>query len=317
MNSPLVRIILATLGGYLIILLGMSAYDWLISEFPTRPNQSPITKRIQHPIHHEAAVNALEWFARLPKVERTAIKESLVSNLISLGQWITQFNRSDWRILCLGELHEESTRNFLAEAFFAKARADTLLLEATPEKLRGVIRRMEAGRDYFPLLDADIMDTLRAVIECNPDIRIVGIEETDDQQKRPYGPSHSRDRHIAVNFWKNYQPGMRNIILFGALHCTNASNWLFQNLQDQAPAHLKEQMLNVAVLGEHQNGPLEAFVFFLDEIGIQTKHFVICDTRSLHPRIYEAFPLLQSKILNNYRSVIVFRIEQSKRGKNA
>ncbi len=53
--------------------------------------------------------------------------------------------------------HEESTRNFLAEEFFAKFSPDVLLLEASPKDLKRLIKRMDAGRDYFPLLDADIM----------------------------------------------------------------------------------------------------------------------------------------------------------------
>ena len=309
MDSPLARVILAILGGYLVILFGMSVYDWVLAEFPTRPNQPPIEKRIQHPIHHEEALRAIKLFSQLPPAEQTAIKASLESNLVSLDQWITQYARSNCQILCIGELHEEATRDFLAEKFFAKVRADTLLLEATPEELQRVIKRMEAGRDYFPLLHADIMRTLRAAIERNPDIRIRGIEETDIQQKEPKGSSNSRDRHIARNFWDSYQPGKRNIILFGALHCTNESSWLFQNLHNQAPAPLKDRMLNIAVLGEHQNGTLEAFVYFLDEIGIHKRHFVISDARLLHPRIYEAFRLLRRQI-DKYRSVIVFRPER-------
>jgi hypothetical protein len=66
-------------------------------------------------------------------------------------------------------------------------------------------------------------------------------------------------------------------------------------------------MLNVSVLGEHQNGPLEAFVYFLDEIEIKKQHFVIPNTKLLHPRIYEFFQLLKRQTLAKYRSVIVFR----------
>ena len=83
----------------------------------------------------------------------------------------------------MGELHEESTRNFLAEEFFAKFSTDVLLLEATPKDLKRLIQRMDAGRDYFPLLDADIMKILRSVKNRNPAIKIWGIEETDEQQK--------------------------------------------------------------------------------------------------------------------------------------
>ena len=65
-------------------------------------------------------------------------------------------------------------------------------------------------------------------------------------------------------------------------------------------------MLNVKVLGEHQNGPLEAFVYFLDEIGIGKKSFVIPDTSALHPYIYELFELLKQQTLEKYCSLIVF-----------
>jgi hypothetical protein len=67
-------------------------------------------------------------------------------------------------------------------------------------------------------------------------------------------------------------------------------------------------MLNVRVLGEHQNGPVEAFVYFLDEIGIPKKNFVIPNTNSLHPRIYDLFQMLNQETLEKYRSLIVFRI---------
>jgi len=308
MDSPLARVILAILGGYLIILLILSVYGWISKEYPIRPNNPPSAERIQHPVHHEEVINALQLFFQLPKPEQDAIKENLKSNLISMEQWLTHLSRSDYQILCVGELHEESTRNFLAEDFFTKVRADTLLLEATPGKLKRLIERMEAGRDYFPLLDADIMRILRTAMNTNPAINIYGIEETDEQQKKQCGHSNSRDQSIAHNFWDNFQPGKRNIILFGALHCANESNWLFQNLRSQASVHLKDRMLNVRVLGEHQNGPLEAFVYFLDEIGIKKKHFVILNTNSLHPRIYEFFRLLKRQTLDKFRSVIVFRL---------
>jgi len=307
MQSPLARVILALFGGYLIVLLVLSVYDWIVEEYPRRPTKPPNPERIQHPFYHEEVANALQRFSRLPKREKTAIKENLKSSLISMEQWLTHLGQSDYQIMCLGELHEESTRNFLAKEFFAKFSIDVLLLEATPEDLKGLIKRMDAGRDYFPLLDADIMKILRSVKDRNPAIKIWGIEETDEQQKGQHGHSNSRDQSIAHNFWNRFEPGKLHIILFGALHCTNDPNWLFKHLCIQASSPLKQRMLNVRVLGEHQNGPLEAFVYFLDEIGIEKKHFVIPNTDSLHPRICELFQLLNRQTLEKYRSLIVFR----------
>jgi hypothetical protein len=206
--------------------------------------------------------------------------------------------------VCLGELHEESTRNFLAEEFFTNFSIDVLLLETTPKNLKRLIKRMNDGRDYFPLLNADIMKILHTVEDRNPAIRIWGIEETKEQQKN----SNSRDQSIAHNFWQKFQPGRLHIILFGALHCSNEPNWLFENLCNQASFPLKEHMLNVRVLEEHQNGPVEAFVYFLDQLGIKKKHFVIPNTNLLHPRIYELFQMLDQQTLEKYHSLVVFRM---------
>ena len=304
MDSPLARVILALLGGYLIILLVLSIYDWIVEEYPRRPTKPPSSKRIQHPFYHEEVTKALQRFSRLPEPEKAAIKNNLKSNLISMEQWLAQLSQSDYQVICMGELHDESTRYFLAEEFFAKFSTDVLLLETTPENLERLINRMDTGRDYFPLLNADIMKILRTVKDRNPNIKIWGIEETKEQQK----DSNSRDQSIAHNFWERFQTGRLHIILFGALHCTNEPNWLFKNLCNQASLHVKERMLNVRVLSEHQNGPVEAFVYFLDEIGIIRSHFVIPNTNSLHPRVYELFQTLNQETLKKYRSLIVFRI---------
>lgn len=308
MNSPLARLILIVLGGYFIIMLFLIAYEWIREEYPRPPTKPPSTERIHPSFYHKQAVDALHRFSRLPKPERDAIIKSLISSLIPIEQWLSHLDQSDYQVMCIGEFHEESTRKFLAEEFLAKFSVDVLLLEATPKELKHLIKRMKAGRTYFPLLDADIMNILHTVRARNPDIKICGIEETDKQQKEQRGHAGSRDKSIASNFWNKFQPGMRHIILFGALHCTNESNWLFEYLHSQAPLPLKERMLNVQVLGEHQNGALEAFVFFLDEIGIEEKNFVIPDTKALHPRIYEMFQMLNRQILEKFRTLIVFRI---------
>lgn len=196
---------------------------------------------------------------------------------------------------------------FLSQEFFLHFSADILLLEATPEELNRVINRMESGRDYFPLLDADMMNILRSVRDRNATIKIYGIEETDEQSKNHHGRLNPRDHSIAENFWVKFEPGLRHIILFGALHCANESNWLFNNLLSQASPALKEKMLNVCVMGEHQKGSVEAFVYFIDEIGVNKRHFVVPDTSVLPEHIYEWFPSLNHQILEKYRSLIIFR----------
>jgi hypothetical protein len=303
----LARVILTLLGGYLIILLFLVVYEWVAEEFPRRPAPSRPAERIQHPAHHPAALRALAAFAELPEREKTAVKADLQSGLISLPAWLERLRHSGFEIICLGEVHEESTRTFLADEFFARLKTDVLLLETTPEQLAGFLRRLEAGRDYYPLLEADIMNVLRATRLRNPGVRIRGIEETEKQQNQKHGASNPRDEAIARNFWNAFQPGKRHTILFGAFHCANEANWLFGNLCRRASPALKARMLNVRVLGAHQNGPLEAFVHFLDAAGIRKRQFVIPDTRSLPPPIYEMFPLFNRQTLEKYRALVVFR----------
>lgn len=314
MNSPLARIILIVLGGYFVIMLFLIAYDWIKEEFPNPPAKPPKTERIQHTFYHKQAVDALQRFSQLPQPERNAIKNNLKSSLVPMEEWLSYLERSDYQIMCIGEFHEESTRNFLAEMFFAKFSVDVLLLEATPKEVKRLLKRMNAGRSYFPLLDAEVIKILRTVKARNLDIKICGIEETDKQHNEQRGQSGSRDKSIARNFWKRFQPGMRRIILFGAMHCTNESSWLFENLNSQAPLFLKERMLNAQVLEEHQNGALEAFIFFLDEIGMEKKNFVIPDTKALNPRIYEFFQMLNSQILAKVCTLIVFLIYPTEDG---
>jgi len=93
MDSPLARVILATLGGYLIILLFLSVYDWIVEEYPRRPTKSPSSERIQHPFYHEEAAKALKRFSQLTKSEKAAIQENLQFNLISIEQWLAHLGQ--------------------------------------------------------------------------------------------------------------------------------------------------------------------------------------------------------------------------------
>jgi len=141
----------------------MVAYDWVKEEYPSSPTRPVSKERVQHPFYHLQAIDALQRFSKFPKPEKAAIKESLESSLISMEQWLTSLGQSDNQVMCIGEYHEESTRKFLAEEFFTKVSADVLMVEATPKDLKRLLKRMNAGRPYFPLLDADIMNVFRAV----------------------------------------------------------------------------------------------------------------------------------------------------------
>ena len=307
MNPMVYRMLLIALGAPLLIAFVIAFYEWKKETYPNAPEIIPNLGRIQHTGYHVMAVDALKAYSQLPQPDRDALLNNLDNNLISTDNWIQAIGISEYRTLCIGEFHQENTRKFLAENLFAKMDVDVLLLEATPKELAKIRERMDSGRPYFPLLKADIAAVIRTVISNNPAVQIYGIEETHLQQKNRRGSDGSRDISISHNFWERYQPGARHVILFGAQHCSNYPRWLFSNLQAQAPAVSPFKALNVQVLGEHQDGPLEAFVYFLDEIGVNIGHFVITDTNALHPFIYQHFKLLHQQSLKRYQSLIVFR----------
>jgi len=307
MKSHLERIIIFTMAGYLLILLLLFVQEWYIETYPAPPKPPLKVERIQFPRHHKYAVKALQQYSQLPEHKKAVLKKLIDTCLVSVGQWCAHVRQSCFEIVCIGELHAEATRRFLSTTIFPHLDTDALLLEAAPLQLQQLIRRMKTGRDYFPLLDADIMSILRAAVDTNPDIRIYGIEQTQDQAEDSSGHTNPRDRSIADNFWAVFRPGSRHIILFGAFHCSNDQNWLFHNLLVQASPGLRSNMLNVCVLGEHQHGAIEAFLYFMDEIGLQKKDFAVLENRHLPAQITEWFPQLHHQILKKYTSLIVFR----------
>ncbi len=185
---------------------------------------------------------------------------------------------------------------------------DVLFFEATPRKLEHIMKRVEEGRTYVPLLNADISKIIHAARANDPSIIFGGIEETKRQRVYRYQYLNgSREESIKINFWNKFRTGKCHVVLFGALHCTNKPDWLFGSIRNSVPLSIAVKMLNIRVLGEHQDGPLEAFIFFLDQIGFEHKDFVIPDTSSLHPLIYEWFLLLTQQTLKQFHTLIVFR----------
>ena len=312
MKEPLSQVILFTIGGFIIILLVLQIRDWIHNEFPKPAENCENVAQIQFPFYHNQANDALKQFVHLSNTEKRTIKRSLVSNLISMKQWLDSLNARPYEIICFGELHDESTRRFLAEQFFSTINTDVLLLEATPDKLESLIKRMETGRSYFPLLGADIMSLLRTVRSKNSKIQLYGIEETQKEQNNQLSDLNTRDESLAHNFWTCYQPGKKHIALLGRLHCAKEPGWFFHTLRAQAPVPLKRKMLSVAVLGEHQNGPLEAFVYFLQKVGVNLGNFVIPERSHLHPYILHHFEVLTNQIFRKYDALVVFRKQPRK-----
>ena len=306
----MLRLILVVLGWPLLMVVIASAVLWYRERNPEPPVDHVLTPT-QMRSAMQTAHRALAELRALPHEEQ----ERLVAQLRAMQQppreWLAELEAADYRILCLGEHHEPATRQYLAETFFSRYRVDTLLLEATPAELEQIERWMDDGRDHVPLLAADISDVITAVRRHSPDVVVRGIEETPAQFEARAGREGSRDHSLARNFWQAWQPGRRNVILYGALHCSTDPSWLYHNLREQLPPREDVPMHNVRVLGSDQHEPTRAFVFFLELLGMAREDFVLPDTAAVPDPVRRWFPSFRQQILQRFASLLVFHHDQA------
>ena len=298
--------------GLIVLLAGLVAFvvlhDWVRTRFGPTPEELAAEKRARYAAPSPIAVHAVHRYTRLSDEERRELTEYLRASLIPMPTWVEQLDRRTFQILCLGEDHESSSRDFLAREFFAGVPIDVLLLEETVDGLAHIDEAVAAGDAQVPLLDADIAAILRAARARNARIDVAGIEETERQRRARQRKEQAnlRDESITRNFWGRFQPGRRHVILFGALHCASHPNWLFDRVRREASPRVAREMLSVRVFAQHQGQMVADFVHFLDQIGFPRRHFVIVDAQNLHPYLDDWFWLLSSSV-RRYQSAIVFR----------
>ena len=277
----------------------------------TRPDAAwpPPDERIQFPEHHPWAERALARVAALPPGERADLISAIERTIQPFPRWLAALNRRPMAVLCVGENHEPYLRRFLAERMFAALKADVLLLEATPREVGRIRARAEAGDEHVMLLEAGIGRLLRSALEANPELVIDGIEERREQRAaRIEAGTSSRESSIETNFRARYQRGRRHVVLYGAFHCSHQGGWLFRRLRKRPPPGAPtETLINLRVAWEHVEAPFEAFVYFLDEIGVAPGDFVIADPTALPAEIDDWFPFLSANELRAFGAVAVFR----------
>ena len=280
----------------------------------TRPIATwpPPDERIQFPEHHSQAERALARVAALPPGERADLISAIERAIQPFPQWLAGLNRTPIAVLCIGENHEPYLRRFLADRLFATLKADVLLLEATPHEARRMRTRVESGDEQAMLLDADIARLLRNALGANPRLVIDGIEEREEQRSmRIQQGTGSRESSIETNFRTRYRPGRRHVVLYGAFHCSHRGGWLFQRLRNRPlPDTPADSLVNLRVAWEHVEAPFEAFVYFLDELGLAPGDFVITDPESLSTHIDDWFPFLSANELRAFGAVAVFRYQR-------
>ena len=292
----------------IVVALVFLVARWIEEHYVPRAEVEPPSGPFHNPGFRQRAENALRQFSRLSAAEQAVLRRNLEENIISLSSWLDRLRNSKIRVLCLGEDHQDATRSFLARTLFSELRIDGLLLEVTPQQLGRIDQELRWGRERVSLLGANIAEIIRAARIRNPDVELAGIEETQAQRnarQRPTGRG-TRDESILNNFWRHFRYGRRHVILFGALHCTDRDEWLYGRTRRLAPARVVDEMLNVRVLERHQEGSIEALVYFMGKIGIDRDDFVVVDSQAVHPLIYEWFELL-GVMLKEFTVLVVFQ----------
>ena len=285
---------------------------WITYDDLTEPAAGwpPPDERVQFPDHHPWAKRALALFAALPPDERAGLIGVVERAIQPFPDWLAELNRKPVAVLCMGENHEPYLRRFLADRVFATLKVDVLLLEATAREARRIRTRVEDGDEQVMLLEADIARLLRNSLEANPELVVDGIEERPEQRSarvdaKPRGHARARSRPTSE---PRYQRGRRHVVLYGAFHCSHQGGWLFRRLLNRPPPDAPAATLvNLRVAWEHVEAPFEAFVYFLDEIGVAPGDFVITDPTTLPAEIDDWFPFLSANELGAFGAVAVFR----------
>jgi hypothetical protein len=289
------------------------AARWIEENYVSRPDPIQPVGPFHYPGYRQTAENAVLQFSKLSATEQVALRKNLEQNIVSVERWFDWVRGSGVKVMCLGEDHEDATRQFLARTLFSELDIDLLLLEATPHQLGLITQELTSEqelsweREPVSLLDADIAGIIRAARLRNPDVELIGIEETKRQRiaRQKNDRPGTRDESIHNNFWRHFRYGRRYVLLFGALHCTNRVQWLYGRTRRLAPRRVANEMINVRILEEHQDGRVEAFVYFLGKIGIRRGDFVVVDSKKLHPLIYEWFESL-GVTLKDFTALIIF-----------
>lgn len=280
---------------------------WIEERYVPSPRSESAGGVVRNRAFLRKAEIALEAFSKLPQRDQEALRANLRRNIVAYDTWVRWLRGSDVKLLCLGENHEDTTRQFLAESFFNRVKIDVLVLEATPDRLGRIAQELRWQRKRVLLLGADIAGIIRAARGVNPDIELVGVEETKSQwaaRREPHIRA-TRDDSIQSNFWGHFRYGPRYAILFGALHCQDKGEWLFGSIHRRAPRRIAGEMLNVRAVEVHQEGPVEGLAYFLEAIGVGQENFVVIDTKAVDPLIYQWFDLL-GMMLEDFSVLMVF-----------
>lgn len=258
----------------------------------------------------EQALDSVFWLA-----DGIDLRSELDTYQLPLAEWLQQINQTDVEFLCLGERHTPEFRQFLATEIFSLLAVDVLMIEVDVDEAERLVAAVNAGAESVNLLGVDIAPILVAVQAHNPDVSIVGVDETRQQtawknleQVRSERRRLSRDGFIAQNIQAHLEPGKRHVALFGAGHCAAYS----LNLGNSRPffRHLIETLdwgdraINVNLISPGSAASANPITQILQQVKPAGTPVVI-PTRSLNPATYNYWWDVKS-ILAPYSVLIYF-----------
>jgi hypothetical protein len=226
------------------------------------------------------------------------LRDELTRQGLPLADWIDQVNRSDVTFICLGESHTNAMRSFLADQLLPLLDIDVLMIEAEAAKAEQIVdpaaAQVTAREATTRLLGADIAAVMRSVRARNPQVQIVGVDETDQQKRwrnleQVQSPQRrlSRDGFIAQNIAQAFQPHRRTVALFGANHCATHDLGLgnarpfFRHLAGVlAPRSQMKSLLLVP------SAPLSPLSIALGRSNLPALPWVIPDNQAIRPESY-------------------------------
>lgn len=310
MNHYIVRNVILMFGIPVVALLILQAVSWY-GTMTVDHELAPLNReRIQFPVHDSRGIGGINRSNTLSPEERKELLALLDRSIMDLDTWLRQIDARGFSLLCLGENHDGHLRKLIAERILPRLPTDILMLEGSKTDAARVVRHSK-NRNYVPLLGEDVSAIIRTVKRPTPPARVYGIEEMTEQFNARRGDErYSRDSSIEQNLRAVYTTGKRHIVLYGAFHCSHQPKWLYGRLKMEPPTGDEGIMLNIRITREHMEGPIEAFIYFLDELKFTVNgsgDIVVTDTASVANRFRDWFPFLATNELDPYAALVIMR----------
>ena len=104
---------------------------WIQENYVSRPSPEQPTGPFHNSGYRQKAEHAVSQFSKLSAGEQAALLKNLEQNIVSVERWLDSVGGTGFSVLCLGESHEDATRQFLARTLFSELDIDVLFLEVT------------------------------------------------------------------------------------------------------------------------------------------------------------------------------------------